>query len=151
MATYALCLNSKDKEMKNKILIALTACLVLCGCASRNHLSKSIWYNASPVENEGVKGTVVTSLYFVAADTVDIYSSVVVDSNLEVTPFKIAEGTYTVSGNPKKEAQVSITAVDINRKEITYRGSYHKNKAMVLVSQDSIPKLFGKLPKTKLP
>jgi hypothetical protein len=140
-----------DRIMKNSVFITLTVCLLFCGCSKQNYLSKSIWYNTSPAEKDGVQGTVVTSLYFVASDTVDIYSSVIVDSNLEVAPFKIAEGTYSVSGNPKKEAQVSITAVDINQKEVKYNGAYHKNKAMVLVTQDSIPKLFGKLPKTKLP
>ena len=126
--------------------------LLLSSCASHNYnLSKTIWYNTSPVEKDGEKGTVVTSLYFLSADTVDIYSSVIIDSALVVTPFKIAKGVYSTSGNPKKEAKISITAENLNKEELVYKGAFHKNKAMILVSQDSIAKLYGKLPNTKLP
>jgi hypothetical protein len=141
----------KNITMKRYVLMLLGGLLIMSSCATNYSLSKSVWYNTSPVEKDGIQGTIVTSLYFVAADTVNIYSSVIVGSNLEVTPFKIAEGTYSVSGNPQKEAQLSITAVDINQNEINYQGAYYKNTAMILVSPGSNPKLFGKLPKTKLP
>jgi hypothetical protein len=135
---------------------------MFCGCQaivttsrsilnSNSKLSKSIWYNTSSAEKDGVHGTVVTSLYFLTDDTVDIYSSVVVDAELVVTPFKIAEGTYFVYGNPKKEAHILIRAIKLDREHIVYRGAFHRNKAMILVSQDSIPKLYGRLPKTRLP
>jgi len=125
--------------------------LILLSSCSTYKLDKTVWYNTSPVEKDGEKGIVVTSLYFVSPDTVDIYSSVLVDTNLVVTPFKIAKGTYSTTGNPKKEGKVSIIAIDLNNENVVYHGQYHKNKAMLLVSQDSIVKLFGKLPNTKLP
>jgi hypothetical protein len=137
--------------MKHSTPIVL--CLVLlCSCATHNYnLSKTIWYNTSPAEKDGVKGIVVTSLYFTSDSAVDIYSSVIVDTNLVVKPFKIAQGIYSTLGNPKKEAKISVTAVNLNKETVEYKGEFHKDKAMILVSQDSIAKLYGKLPKTTLP
>jgi hypothetical protein len=114
-------------------------------------LDKTVWYNLSPVEKNGVKGSVVTSLYFLSDSIVDIYSSVIVDTNVVVKPFKIAAGSYLVSGNPKKEAQISITAENLQKETVKYRGAFHKTEAMILVSQDSITKVYGKLLNTKLP
>jgi len=122
----------------------------LSNCATYK-LDKTIWYTISPAEKDGKKGSVVTSLYFVSADTVDIYSSVIVDSVLVVTPFKMAKGIYSSLGNPKKEAKISIKAENLNKEEVEYKGAFHKNEAMILVSQDSIAKLYRKLPNTKLP
>jgi hypothetical protein len=137
--------------MKKFTLFLFTLAL-FCSCATHNYnLSKTIWYNTSPAENDGVKGTVVTSLYFVSDSAVDIYSSVMVDTNLVVTPFKIAKGAYSVSGNPKKEAKISITAENLTKEAVKYNGEFYKDKAMILVSQDTIAKLYGKLPNTKLP
>ena len=138
--------------MKKKYIFALFGLALLSSCATSNYaLDKTIWYNTSHTENEAAKGTVVTSLYFFSDNTVDIYSSVMVDTNLIVTPFKIAKGTYSTAGNPKKEARISITAVNLDNDEIVYKGDFHKDKAMILISQDSIVKLYGKLPNTKLP
>jgi hypothetical protein len=135
--------------MKKNIYFTLVLFL-LSSCASYK-LDKTIWYNQSPAEKDGVRGTVVTSLYFISDSNVDVYSSVVVDTNIVVTPFKIAKGTYSISGNPTKEAKISITTENLDKETIKYNGEFHKDKAMILVSQDSIAKLYGKLPNTKLP
>ena len=141
-----------QKKMRKVHILFLLCLTLLCSCATgKYNISKTIWYNTSPVEKDGKKGTVVTSLYFISDDTVDIYNSVIVDSTLVVTPFKIAKGTYSTSGNPKKEAKISITAENLNKEKVVYKGAFHKNEAMILVSQDSITKLYGKLPNTKLP
>jgi len=136
--------------MKKIILIAATIGFILNSCASYK-LDKTIWYSPSVVEKEKIKGVLTTSLYFLSGNTVDIYSSVMVDTTLIVKPFKYASGTYSVSGNPKKEAKISITAVTLEKNTIEYNGAFHKAEAMILVSQDSISKVYGKLPKTKLP
>lgn len=135
---------------KHHIIVFAFSLMLLSSCAGYK-LDKTIWYNPSLIENNGVKGVVTTSLYFLSTDTVDIYSSVIVDTALIVKPFKYASGTYSVSGNPKKEAKISITAVTLDKNTIEYNGAFHKAEAMILVSQDSIGKVYGKLPKTKLP
>ena len=137
--------------MKKTYIFVVLGLALLCSCAHNYNLSRTIWYNTSPVEKDGVRGTVVRSLYFVSADTVDIFSSVVVDTTLVVTPFKIARGSYFTSGNPRKEATISITAVNLNQETVEYRGQFHRDRAMILVSQDSIARLYGKLPNTRLP
>lgn len=125
-----------------KILVLLSMSLIMGSCANYK-LEKTVWSTVSAAEKNGEKGTVITSLLFRSPEDVDIYSAVVVDKEIVVTPFKFAEGKYTVSGNPKKEATLEITGRDIQNQRISYKGVYHKADAMFLISQDSIPYIFG--------
>jgi hypothetical protein len=93
---------------------------------------------------------VVTSLYFQSNNTVDIYSSVIVDTNVIVQPFKWAKGNYSVKGNPKKDAQISITAINLRNDTVKYNGIYQKDETLILVS-DSIGNVFHKMPYVTLP
>ena len=136
--------------MKPFYIIMILCLVLLCSCATYK-LDKTVWYNTSLTEKDGEKGTVVTSLHFQSASIVDIYSSVIVGTNIIVKPFKIAAGNYSVAGNPKKEAKISITAENLNKETVKYNGAFHKTEAMILVSQDSITKVYGKLLNTKLP
>ena len=134
-----------------KYLFYFVGFTLLCSCASRNYsINKTIWFNLSPAEKEGVKGTVVTSLYFTSDTTVDIYSSVKVDTTLVVKPFKWAKGKYSVSGNPKKTANLSVTATNLRNNIVKYNGIYQKDETMLLVS-DSVANVFHKMPNVKLP
>lgn len=125
-----------------KTLLLLSTALIMCSCASYK-LENTVWSNVSAAEKDGEKGTVVTSLIFRSPDDVDIYSAVVVDKDVVVTPFKYAEDKYVVSGNPRKEAEVEITGSNIQNQRIYYKGAYRKTDAMFLISQDSIPYIFG--------
>jgi protein-disulfide isomerase len=125
-----------------KTLLLLSMALIMCSCASYK-LEKTVWSTASAVEKDGEKGVVITSLLFRSPEDVDIYSAVVVDKDVVVTPFKFAEGKYVVSGNPKKEAEIKITGSNIQNQNINYKGVYRKADAMFLISQDSIPYIFG--------
>jgi hypothetical protein len=136
--------------MKKLQIIIVLGFILLSSCATYK-LDKTVWYNLSPAEKDGVKGSVVTSLHFLSDKDVDIFSSVIVDTNVVVKPYKIAEGSYSVSGNPKKEAQIKITAETLQKENVKYNGTFHKVEAMILVSQDSITKVYGKMPNTKLP
>lgn len=137
--------------MKNNFVVVVALCIMLCGCATNKYSpSKSIWYNLSPAEKDGEKGMVVTSLYFTSDSTVDIYSSVKIDTAIAVKPFKWAKGTYTVFGNPKRKANLSITAISLREEHVKYDGIFQKDDTMILVS-DSIVNAFNKVPKIKLP
>ena len=116
--------------------------IVLCSCASYK-LEKTVWSSISGAEKDGKRGSVITNLVFKSSEDVDIFNAVVVDNSYVVTPFKYAEGKYIVSGNPKKEASIEINASNIQNEKINYKGVYHKKDAMILISQDSIPYLYG--------
>ncbi|MBR1512835.1 MAG: hypothetical protein IJ622_00925 [Bacteroidales bacterium] len=125
-----------------KIFIISSLALLLCSCASYK-LEKTVWSTVSAAEKDGERGTVITSLLFRSPEDVDIYNAVVVDKEVVVSPFKFAEGKYVVSGNPRKEAKIEIKGSNIQSQSIYYRGAYHKSDAMFLISQDSIPYIFG--------
>lgn len=127
--------------MKRIFIITMLA-LVLCSCASYK-LEKTVWSTVSGAEKDGERGTVITNLVFKSSEDVDVFNAVVVDNSFVVTPFKYAEGKYVVSGNPKKEASIEINARNIQNEQINYKGVYHKKDAMILISQDSIPYLYG--------
>lgn len=127
--------------MKKFFIISMLA-IIMCSCASYK-LEKTVWSTVSGAEKDGERGTVITSLLFRSPEDVDIYSAVVVDKEVVVTPFKFAEGKYVVSGNPRKEAEIEITGNNIQNQSINYKGVFHKTDAMFLISQDSIPYIFG--------
>lgn len=132
-------------------LIFMTMCVVcMCSCATYT-LNKSVWYNLTFVEKDEQKVDMTTSLHFISDNQVDVFLSVVSDSNFIVEPFKYAEGTYSVSGNAKKEAKISIEATTIDKTPFIYKGVFHKYDAMILMSSDSIVKVYGKLPQITLP
>lgn len=115
---------------------------IMCSCANYK-LEKTVWSSVSPAEKDGQRGSVITSLFFTSSDDVDIFKAVIVGDSLAVTPYKYAEGKYEVSGNPKKEAAIKITAKTIQKEDIEYVGGYHKSDAMLLFTQDTIPYLYG--------
>jgi len=127
--------------MKKYFVIIMLA-IIMCSCASYK-LENTVWSTVSAAEKDGERGTVVTSLLFRSSEDVDVYTAVVVDKDVVVTPFKYAEGKYVVSGNPKKEAEIEITGNNIQNQKIHYKGAYRKTDAMFLISQDSIPYIFG--------
>lgn len=123
--------------------------IVLTSCATYK-LDNSVWSNLTFVEKNGKKADLTTSLHFVSDRQVDVICSVVTDSAFIVEPFKYAEGTYTTTGNPKKEVSINIDAQTIDKKAMRLTGRYHKNDGMILTSQDSITKIYFKLPGVKI-
>ncbi len=135
--------------MKKIQLLTLLGVICLCSCSTYN-LSKSVWSNMSLLEKDGKNVDLTTSLYFVSDNQIEIYSSVVSDTTFVVRPFKYAEGNYNVTGNPKKEAKIQINTTTIDKQTLNYVGAYRKDDGMVLLSQDSIVKVFFKLPNVTL-
>ena len=138
---------NRSPKMK-RIFFLLLPLLFFNSCATYN-LNKSIWYNLSFVEKDGQKADLTTSLHFVSEDQVDVFCSVVSDTAIIVTPFKYAEGKYSVSGDPKKKAEIKIDAITINGKKMNLVGAYRKNDCMTILSQDSVFKVYTKLSKIK--
>lgn len=130
------------------LLLIMSSCLVSCTTYS---LNKSVWFNLSSVEEGGQEANITTSLHFVSEEQVNVFVSVISDTNVIVTPFKYAEGTYKVNGNPKKEAKIDINLTTIEQNKDIWTGYYHKNDGMVLQSSDKVVKIYGKLPDITLP
>ena len=133
-----------------RIILFLFISIAISSCTTYQ-LDKSVWYNLTFVEKDGQKADMTTSLHFVSEKQVDVFVSVVSDTNFIVTPFKYAEGTYNVNGNPRKEATINIDITTIDKKRLSWSGVYHKDDAMLLLSTDSVVKVYGKLQNISLP
>lgn len=117
--------------------------LIFSGCVNYN-LNQSIWVNTSFVKNGGVQGDLVRVLHFRTVDSVDFYCSVNSDTGLIVSPFKYAEGVYAQSGNPRKEANVVMKLTNVKGESLPFHGVYHKSDAMILMSNDTVVRVFGR-------
>lgn len=137
------------KGYKIKILyLTVVSMLIFSGCVNYN-LNQSIWVNTSFVENGGVQGDLVRILHFRTVDSVDYYCSVSADTGMIVSPFKYADGAYAQSGNPRKEANVVMKLTSIKGESLPFYGMYHKDDAMILMSNDTVVRVFGRLKNKK--
>ena len=125
------------------LLVAFVA-LLLCGCVDYQ-LSDSVWANTSHVEKDGVSGDLIRVLHFKSVDSVDYYCLVKSDTGMIVTPFRYASGMYAQSGNPRKEANVAMKLTSIRGEALPFHGVYHKADAMLLMSNDTVMRVFERL------
>ena len=125
-------------------LLVACAALLLWGCVDYK-LSGSIWANTSHVEKDGVQGDLISVLQFKSVDSVDYYCFVKSDTGMIVRPFKYAGGMYAQSGNPRKEANVVMKLISIRGEALPFYGVYHKADAMLLMSSDTVMRVFERL------
>lgn len=117
---------------------------ILSSCSTPK-LTNTIWNSATEVTNNGQIGTKVTLLYFQDNGSVNVYNSIVKDDKVVVPSYKCAEGKYQLTGSLKKNANLTIDGVDIERMPFAYNGLVNiKKNAMVLVGPDSLPVYFIK-------
>lgn len=132
---------------RKRFLVGSLVCgvlvLSLLGCVDYK-LSGSIWANASHVEKDGMQGDLVRVLNFKSIDSIDYYCFVKTDTGMLVSPFKYAGGVYAQSGNPRKEANIAMRLTGINGEVLPFHGLYHKADAMMLISNDSVIRVFGR-------
>ncbi len=133
-----------------RIVFYVALALLLSSCATYK-LEKTIWTNVSFVEKEGTKAAVITSIYFTSDSTIDLCKTVRIDTMEVVSPFIFAKGSYRTEGNPRKDAKIFINAKSIESDLLNFKGVYYKDYSMILVSEDSITKLYGRVPEVKLP
>lgn len=130
-------------------LCCLVLIVLLSSCATKQvSLDKTVWFNASPSENNGQKGSVVTSLYFVSPGQVDIYTYVMVDTTIIVKPFLYGKGKY-ITEPYEKVNKINVQVNSIDNKDLSFNG-YYDNETLFLV-EDSICKSYIKLSDVKLP
>lgn len=130
--------------MKKTIqLCCLLLIALLSSCATKQiSLDKTVWFNASPSENNGQEGTLVTSLYFTSSEQVDIYNSVIVDTTIIIEPFLYATGKYeTEQGDKVNTISINAKSIDKNKRYITYTGYYKKDDLFLINDSICIPYL----------
>lgn len=129
--------------MRNFILSALIL-IITCGCSTPK-MTNSIWCTLEPVQNRDQEGLRITSLYMFEDGNVDVFQSIMTDSNLVVAPFLFAKGTYNISGDMKKEAAISFNGINKNHQPFNWSGIIDlKKKSMLLIGNDSISSLYYK-------
>lgn len=128
-----------------KYFITFTLLLFLvCSCSSPRMVN-SIWSTLEPVQNGDRDGLRITSLYMFEDGNVEVYKSVVTDSCMVVAPFLFAKGAYTLSGNTKKEAAISVSGTDKNNQHFDWTGLIDiKKNSMLLIEAESTPTLYYK-------
>ncbi|MDR1348861.1 MAG: hypothetical protein LBJ63_10660 [Prevotellaceae bacterium] len=128
--------------MKKTHILFLLCLTLLCSCATRNYLNKTVWLNVTPVEKDGVKGNILTSVYFWDKNTVSFYTAVEKDNAIIVKPVLTASGNYNCKGNLKKGIEVMANMVSVKNETLQYKG-FLIPEGMVLVSPDSTAKGYN--------
>ena len=115
---------------------------------ARQTIGQTAWVNVSPGSSSEAHESVIMTLFFTNQTDVTIMTSVKTGSETIVKPFVYAFGNYTVENLSKKHKKINITAKEITGKTLSFSGESQKN-AMMLVSADSIPYVFGKVKNIK--
>lgn len=143
--------NQSNTAMKKvKVLCYIATVFLLTACAQQNYLQKTVWLNAVETRASATPASIITSLEFLSDTDVDIYHAVVDDNGIAVKAFKYATGKYKISGNPKVQADINIKATNINNESLNYHGIFRKNKAIILMDDNSTVRVYGKS-KIKIP
>lgn len=118
--------------MKKKPILLLLPLLLLTGCAS-NKLTKSMWYNATMVNNDGTWGAVVTSMWF-ERDSVYAFNGVSVDNNVVIEPYLYAIGKYSCKKTGKNIYHVQIDGKTNIGESYRYNGQLNRKDRVMHLS-----------------
>lgn len=125
------------KKYKLLLFTLSISSLLLAGCAS-NKLNRTVWYNITMMQENGVMGNVGTSLVFNTDSTVVVYKGVSIDTTVVISPYIYAYGKYIYSKIDRKNSQVSLSATTKDGSPYVYTGEYNKkNGLMILNKPDS--------------
>lgn len=128
--------------MKNKIIILMALLAALTGCAAPK-AANTVWVGADPVKYLDQRGLQISSIYLMDDGKAMVMQSVVTDSALVVAPYKVADGTYKLSGNLKRNADIEVNTVTMSRDSLKLKGLVNlKKNSMILVYPDNTTKPF---------
>ena len=119
--------------MKIGYIIALLPLLVLTGCAS-NKLNKTVWYNVTLMQENGVMGNVGTSLIFENDSIVSVYKGVSIDTTVILKPTLFAYGKYKYEKVNGRNMNISLNATTRDGSPYTYIGTYNKKSGLMLLN-----------------
>lgn len=132
-----------------KVLILLAAVLTLWSCGTtrlaQSQVTQSAWISASAGEVDGVEGAVMMTLLFTSDKDVKVMVSVQSGDQVIVKPYEYARGTYSINNSTKNGNGLTLNMKDIQGKDLTMKGTCEKGKALVLVSNDNVTRLFGRI------
>lgn len=119
--------------MKIVYVMALLPLFVFAGCAS-NKLNKTVWYNLTLMQENGVMGNVGTSLIFENDSTVSVYKGVSIDTTVIVKPYLFAYGQYKCEKVDKHNMSISLVATKRDGSPFSYVGSYNKKNGIMMLN-----------------
>lgn len=129
------------------ILLAIVLAIWSCGTArlTQNQISKSAWISASPGIVDGVEGNVMMAIFFTSEKDVKVMVSVKSGDNYIVEPYEYARGIYIIDDSINKGNGIKLDLKDIQGKPLIMKGTCAKGKAMLLITNDNVTRLFGKI------
>ena len=122
------------KKYKLLLFTLSISSLLLAGCAS-NKLNRTVWYNITVMQENGVMGNVGTSLVFNTDSTVVVYKGVSIDTTVVISPYIYAYGKYIYSKIDRKNSQVSLSATTKDGSPYVYTGEYNKKDGLMILNK----------------
>ena len=122
------------KKYKLLLFTLSISSLLLTGCAS-NKLNRTVWYNITMMQENGVMGNVGTSLVFNTDSTVVVYKGVSIDTTVVISPYIYAYGKYIYSQIDRKNSQVSLSATTKDGSPYVYTGEYNKKDGLMILNK----------------
>lgn len=122
------------KKYKLLLFTLSISSLLLAGCAS-NKLNRTVWYNITMMQENGVMGNVGTSLVFNTDSTVVVYKGVSIDTTVVISPYIYAYGKYIYSKIDRKNSQVSLSATTKDGSPYVYTGEYNKKEGLMILNK----------------
>lgn len=122
------------KKYKFLLFTLSISSLLLAGCAS-NKLSRTVWYNVTVMQENGVMGNVGTSLVFNTDSTVVVYKGVSIDTTIVISPYIYAYGKYIYNKIDRKNSQVSLSATTKDGSPYVYTGEYNKKEGLMILNK----------------
>ena len=116
-----------------KIILLFLPLLFLTSCAS-NKLNRTVWYNVTMMQDNGVMGNVGTSLVFNTDSTVVVYKGVSIDTTVVIAPYIYAYGKYQYNKIDKRNMQVSLSATTRDGSSYVYSGEYNKKNGLMILN-----------------
>lgn len=118
--------------MKRKIILLLVPLVFLTSCAS-NKLKRTVWYNVTMMQENGVMGNVGTSLVFNTDSTVVVYKGVSIDTTIVLSPYVFAYGTYQYTKGNENNMNVSVSVTKSDGTPYVYTGEYNKKSGVMIL------------------
>ncbi len=122
------------KKYKLLLFTLSISSLLFAGCAS-NKLNRTVWYNITMMQENGVIGNVGTSLVFNTDSTVVVYKGVSIDTTVVISPYIYAYGKYIYSKIDRKNSQVSLSATTKDGSPYVYTGEYNKKDGLMILNK----------------
>lgn len=132
-----------------KVLILLAALLTLCSCGTsrlaQSQVTQSAWVSVSSGTVDGVEGNVIMTLVFTSDTDVKVLVAVQSGDQVIVSPYEYARGTYAIDNTVKNGNGLTLKLKTIEGKDLAMKGTYEKGKALVLITNDNVTRLFGRI------